>query len=68
MKIISIQYYRKKYSHLKLTNCQPQITYLTVSYKPSDILHTGYLNKDISFGGIVFFEPKNIQYKKPVME
>ena len=32
--------------------------------KPSDILYTGYLNKDISFGDIVYFEPKNIQYKK----
>ena len=30
--------------------------------KPSDILCTGYLNKDISFGDIVYFEPKNIQY------
>ena len=34
--------------------------------KPSDILYTGYLNKDISFGNIVYFEPKNIQYKKLV--
>ena len=32
--------------------------------KPSHILYTGYLNKDISFGDIVYFEPKNIQYKK----
>ena len=31
--------------------------------KPSDILYTGYINKDISFGDIVYFEPKNIQYK-----
>ena len=31
--------------------------------KPCDILYTGYLNKDISFGDIVYFEPKNIQYK-----
>ena len=31
---------------------------------PCDILYTGYLNKDISFGDIVYFEPKNIQYKK----
>ena len=29
-------------------------------------LCTGYLNKDISFGDIVYFEPKNIQYKKLV--
>ena len=34
--------------------------------KPCDILCTGYLNKDISFGNIIYFEPKNIQYKKPV--
>ena len=34
--------------------------------KPSDILYTGYLNKDISFGDIIYFEPKNIQYKKLV--
>ena len=36
--------------------------------KPSDILYTGYLNKDISFSDIVYFEPKNIQYKKLVKE
>ena len=34
--------------------------------KPCEILHTGYINKDISFGDIVYFEPMNIQYKKPV--
>ena len=34
--------------------------------KPSDVLYTGYLNKDISFGNIIYFEPKNIQYKKLV--
>ena len=34
--------------------------------KPSDILYTGYLNKDISFGDIIYFEPKNIQYEKLV--
>ena len=34
--------------------------------KPCDILYTGYLNKDISFGDIVYFVPKNIQYKKLV--
>ena len=32
--------------------------------KPCDILYTGYLNKEISFGDIVYFEPKNVQYKK----
>ena len=35
--------------------------------KPCNILHTGYLNKDISFGDIVYFEPKNVQYKKLVI-
>ena len=34
--------------------------------KPYDILYTGYLNKDISFGDIVYFEPTNVQYKKLV--
>ena len=34
--------------------------------KPCNILYTGYLNKDISFGDIVYFEPKNVQYKKLV--
>ena len=32
--------------------------------KPCDVLYTGYLNKEISFGDIVYFEPNNIQYKK----
>ena len=32
--------------------------------RPCDVLYTGYLNKDISFGDIVYFEPKNVQYKK----
>ena len=32
--------------------------------KPCDILYTDYLNKDISFGDIIYFEPKNVQYKK----
>ena len=31
--------------------------------KPCDVLYTGYLNKDISFGDIVYFEPKNIHFK-----
>ena len=34
--------------------------------KPCNVLYTGYLNKDISFGDIVYFEPKNIQCKKLV--
>ena len=32
--------------------------------KPCNVLYTGYLNKDISFGDIVYFEPTNVQYKK----
>ena len=35
--------------------------------KPCDVLYTGYLNKDISFGNIIYFEPKNVQYKKLVI-
>ena len=35
--------------------------------KPCDVLYTGYLNKDISFGDIIYFEPTNAQYKKLVM-
>ena len=34
--------------------------------KSCDVLYTGYLNKDISFGDIVYFEPMNVQYKKLV--
>ena len=34
--------------------------------KPSDVLYTGYLNQDISFGDIIYFEPMNVQYKKLV--
>ena len=34
--------------------------------KPCDVLYTGYLNKDIVFGDIIYFEPKTIQYKKLV--
>ena len=34
--------------------------------KPCDVLYTGYLNKDISFGDIIYFEPKNVQYEKIV--
>ena len=34
--------------------------------KPCNILYTGYLNKHISFGNIIYFEPTNVQYKKLV--
>ena len=35
--------------------------------KPRNVLYTGYLNKDISFGDIVYFEPTNGQYKNLVI-
>ena len=35
--------------------------------KPCNVLYTGYLNKDISFGDIVYFEPMNVQYKNLVI-
>ena len=35
--------------------------------KPCNVLYTGYLNKDISFDDIVYFEPKNVQHKKLVI-
>ena len=35
--------------------------------RPCDVLYTGDLNKDISFGDIVYFEPMNVQYKKLVI-
>ena len=38
-----------------------------LSGKPCDVLYTGYLNKDISFGDIVCFEPMNVQYKNLVI-
>ena len=34
--------------------------------KPCNVLYTGYLNKDISFGDIVYYEPKYVQYEKLV--
>ena len=33
----------------------------TFNGKPCNVLYTGYLNKDISFGDIVYLEPNNIQ-------
>ena len=38
----------------------------TLNGKPCNVLYTGYFNKDISFGDIVYFEPTNVQYKKLV--
>ena len=42
-------------------------THNILNGKPCDVLYTGYLNKDISFGDIVYFEPENVQYKKLVI-
>ena len=42
--------------------CKLSTTDKIYNGKPCDVLYTGYLNKDISFGGIIYFEPKNIQY------
>ena len=36
--------------------------------KPCDVLYTGYINKDTSFGDIIYFEPTNVQYKNLVIE
>ena len=35
--------------------------------KPCNVLYTGYINKDISFGDILYFQPKNVLYKKLVL-
>ena len=35
--------------------------------RPCDVLYTDYLNKDISFDDIIYFEPNNVQYKKLVI-
>ena len=37
-----------------------------INSKSCNVLYTGYLNKDISFGDIIYFEPKNVQYKNLV--
>ena len=42
------------------------ITDNILNRKPCNVPYTGYLNKDISFGDIIYFEPKNVQYKKLV--
>ena len=34
--------------------------------KPCNILYTGYLYKDISFGDIVYFKQSGVQYEKLV--
>ena len=59
MKIILIHYYRKKVFSFKINKLSTTGNIFNSTL--SDILYTGYLNKDISFGDIVHFEPKNIQ-------
>ena len=64
METISIRYCRKIFS-FKINKLST--TNNIFNGKPSDILYTGYLNKDISFGDIVYFDPKNIkEYKRLV--
>ena len=60
MKIISIHYYQKIFS-FKLST-----TDNIFNGKPSDILHAGYLNKNISIGDIVYFKPEIIQHENLV--
>ena len=49
----------KKYFHLKFTNCQPWITYSMANHVMYCILDTLITT---SFGDILYFKPKNIQY------
>ena len=64
METISMNYCRKKIFSFKINKLST--TNNIFNGKPNDILYTGCLNKDISFGDIVYFEPKNIKYKKLV--
>ena len=64
MKTISICYCQKKCFHFKINKLSTTDNIL--NGKPCDVLYTGYLNKDISFGDMVYFELKNIQYTKLV--
>ena len=50
----------KKCFHLRLTNYQPLTTYSTANHVTYFILTTSIKS---SFGDIVYFEPKNVQYK-----
>ena len=56
MKIISICCCPKKIFSFKINKLS---TTDNIFYgKPSDILYLGYLDKEISFSDIVYFEPK----------
>ena len=63
MEILSIRYYQKMFS-LKINKLST--TDNIFNGKPCDVLYTGYINKEISFGDIVYFEPNSIQHKKLV--
>ena len=63
MKILLICYYQKIFS-FKINKLST--TGNIFNSKLCGMLYTGYLNKDISFGDIVYFEPKNIQYRELV--
>ena len=60
---MSLHYYQKIFS-FKINKLST--TDNIFNCKPSDKLYTWYLNKDISFGEIVYFKLKNIQHKKLV--
>ena len=64
MEITLTHYYRKKMFSFKINKLSTTDNIL--NGKPSDVLYTGCLNKDISFGDVVYFEPTNVQYKKLV--
>ena len=53
--------YRKKLFSFKINKLST--TDNIFNGKPWYILYIGYLNKDISFGDIAYFESKNIGYK-----
>ena len=56
----------KKMFSFKINKLSLSTTDNIINGKPCSILYTGYLNKDISFGDIVYYEPKNVQYKNLV--
>ena len=64
MKIISIHHCGKNIFSFKINKLSA--TGNIFNGKPCDLLYTGYLYKDISSGDIVYFEPKNVEYKNLV--
>ena len=64
MKIILTHYLSKKIFSFNINKLST--TDNIFNGKPSDVLYTVYLNKEIPFCNIIYFEPKNIQYKKLV--